>query len=520
MNRGRGARAAAIAVVVALPFCTFFAARGIPLEWRGMGPGDALKVDILVAVYTSTEGGNATGQDIAVLQREVAEAREFFWRNSRLVADLAIDYLYIDEYLPESRFAEASWGGFWLPPSDVTPMDDDFASVEQDLRVRGIRNDQYDGVVVFYAWDTSILPAAYGGTTFGPGYGFLGSTGYTDIPLCWDPATWSWYFVHEFNHQVDAMLEYAGYPAFQNPDLPWTIAGDFGENYDYNAFFMRLLDRDAWGCLARKGWGRVVGVVDSDGDGVPDGGAFPLTEATVGSSPTKVDSDDDGLGDLGEILAGIFNSSDPLDPDTDEDGIDDGQDPYPIYPVNARASPGIFDLGNDYGLGSTGWILNGTAVPSTFQNISIAATWNATGLNLIGRIPDTIDRFTVHVDMQDDGWFHGRDNIEIDVHVDTQSMVLRTWASDPEVIAALGVPVWDNEIRFLSLFSRVIDPSDATFVAWDDGAFAGIKIRFPWNMAGVASFGILVREDRIGGQNCEDWLFEENVLLDVSVVGA
>nr|MDO8087723.1 hypothetical protein [Candidatus Sigynarchaeum springense] len=522
MDRGRGARAAVVGLLFALPVCAFFVTRGIPLEWRGMGSDEVLKVDLLVVVYTSTAGGSTTAQDITALQREVAEAREFFWRNSRLVVDLAIEYMYIDEYLPENRFLEAPWGGYWLPPSDVNPYDGEIASVEQDLRARGVRDDQYDGIVVFYAWDTAILPAAYGGTTFGVDYGFLGCTGYTDIPLCWDPLTWSWYFVHEFNHQVDSMLEYSGYPAFQSPDLPWTLAGDFGENYDYNAFLMRLLDRDAWGCLARKGWGRIVSVVDSDSDGVPDGGDFPLTEASFGSSPANPDTDGDGLGDLDEILAGIFTSSDPLVMDTDGDGIVDGLDPYPLYPVDARASPGIFDLGNDYDLGTVGWLLDASNItaPETFQNISLAATWNATGLNLIGRFPDTIDRFTVHVDMNNDGWFHGRDNVEIDVHLDTQSMVLRIWASDPEVIAALGVPVWDDEPRYLVRFERVIEPSCVTLVTWDDGAYAGIKIRFQWNMAGVTRFGLLVKGNRNAGQPCEQWLFEENVLLDVDVVGA
>ncbi|MEX2753963.1 MAG: hypothetical protein Q6365_001125 [Candidatus Sigynarchaeota archaeon] len=522
MDRGRGARAVAVALMVAAPVCAFFVARGIPLEWRGMGSKNVLKVDVLVAVYTNTVGGTTTAQDITALWREVAEAREFFWRNSRLVVDLAIDYTYIDEFLAETRFLEAPWGGYWLPPSDVNPMDGEFASVEQDLRARGVRDDQYDGVVVFYAWDTAILPAAYGGTTFGVDYGFLGSTGYTDIPLCWDPLTWSWYFVHEFNHQVDSMLEYCGYPAFQNPDLPWTLDGDFGENYDYNAFFMRLLDRDAWGKLASKGWGRVVGMADFDGDGVPDDGDFPLTETTAGSSPAKADTDDDGLGDLDEIIAGLFTSSNPLDPDTDGDGIFDGIDPYPLYPVNERASPGVYDMGNDYDLGTSGWILDGpsTITPATFQNISLAATWNETGLNLIMRVPDAIDRFTIHLDMQDDGWFHGRENIEINVRVDTQSMVLHTWASDPAVIATLGVPAWDDEAAYLACFDPVIDPSETALVTWDDGAYTGIKIRFPWDMAVVACFGILVTINRIAGHPCERWLFEENVLLDVAVVEA
>lgn len=522
MGKGPAARAALIVLMIAMPAGAFFATRGIPVEWQDVGPGVVVRIDVLVVVYTNTAGDRTTQEDIAMLRSEVAEAREFFWRNSRLVVDLAIDFLHVDEFLPLSRFTEASWGGYWLPPGDVTPGDADLASVERDLRARGIRDDQYDGVFVFYAWDRATLPAAYGGTTFGPGYGFLGSTGYSDVPLCWDPTTWSWYFVHEFNHQVDAMLEHAGVPQFQSPDMPWALPGVFGEDYDYNAYLMRLLGSVEWCRLASKGWGHIVRVPDVDRDGVPDHGDFPITEATTGSSPGSIDSDADGLSDLDEILAGIFHSSDPLDPDTDGDGILDGLDAWPRYPVDARASPRAFDPGNGYDLGASGWILNasGIANPGLYRNLSIGSTWTAAGLTMIGRIPDAVNQLTLLLDMQDDGWFHGRDNVALFIQLDPRGMDVRTWASDPEIIAALGVPAWDDDGRYLARFPRVIDPSSTTIVTWDDGAFTGLKVHLPWNMVGTSHFGFLVKIDRVSGQPVEQWVFEQNVLVDVAIAGA
>jgi hypothetical protein len=53
------------------------------------------QLDVLVVVYTHTVDSfftNTTG-----LQQEVDEAETFYWRNSHLHLDLAIDVLWIDE---------------------------------------------------------------------------------------------------------------------------------------------------------------------------------------------------------------------------------------------------------------------------------------------------------------------------------------------------------------------------------------------------------------------------------------
>lgn len=54
---------------------------------------------------------------------------------------------------------------------------------------------------------------------------------------------------------------------------------------------------------------------DSDGDGISDG-----DEVTFGSGPCALDTDDDGLSDDLEL----FYGTDPNNPDTDGDGLSDG----------------------------------------------------------------------------------------------------------------------------------------------------------------------------------------------------
>ena len=62
----------------------------------------------------------------------------------------------------------------------------------------------------------------------------------------------------------------------------------------------------------------VGGPGDTDGDGLPD-----QQEGPIGTDPHDPDTDDDGLGDGQEVHT---TGTDPLDPDTDNDGLTDGQE--------------------------------------------------------------------------------------------------------------------------------------------------------------------------------------------------
>lgn len=91
-------------------------------------------------------------------------------------------------------------------------------------------------------------------------------------------------------------------------------------------------------------------IIDTDGDGLSDSSEQSgwtvtvrlsngdITQATVTSDPTLADTDEDGLGDAGELLAG----SNPRDADTDGDGIVD-----PEELVLWHSSPTNQDSDND-----------------------------------------------------------------------------------------------------------------------------------------------------------------------------
>ncbi len=89
-------------------------------------------------------------------------------------------------------------------------------------------------------------------------------------------------------------------------------------------------DRDFDGlsnCEERRVTGTSVRDPDTDDDGIADG-----DEIAEGTDPLDADSDDDGITDGDEVAIG----SDPLDTDTDDDGIADGDDPDPADELHSR----------------------------------------------------------------------------------------------------------------------------------------------------------------------------------------
>jgi len=413
---------------------------------RIVGQTSRVDLDTLIVVFTNTAMGLLTDADVARLQQEVSRTAVFIWRQSHLKLRLNVTYMVITEYKDISEFTQDPPGSYWLYPDDG---DNDGQSVENDIKARGVQRDQYDSINYFWA-HSAPYGIPYGGLG-GLISWSLGLTGMTAQPIAW------WFYVaegytafpHEIQHTIDSMFEVSGYPDYFNPDRPWNLPGAFGEGYDFWVSGIQRWPVENWFVLAAP-WGTIVNMPDADDDGIPDTALseFP-TEASLGTSPAKVDSDGDRLEDLDEIMAGIFRGSSPTTLDTDADGRLDGDDLYQLYPTETQIVKRTHALNGN----PSGWDILDTQL--TEQNaalsVSVAANWDENFLYLM----ITEDRYAgihIQIDADNDGWFHGKDNYEILVdpsypNPNDPSVIGRAhvWDCSDAIISFNVVPMWDDD---------------------------------------------------------------------------
>jgi hypothetical protein len=277
--------------------------------------GQYLKVaslDLLVPIYT---GGMPAGEPQRITNA-LELARTFYFRNTQGRLNLNFHFRVIPGYAPFNADGFA-----------------DFTTIENDLRVRGVLDNQYDAIHTV----ANQLYGFYGGAfMFGQ---TAGSMAYVSDPyptLSTDVSGDTWVFIHEFGHALDLIIaNYSGFPEmlFNHfnlnyplpPELPYF---DAGIHLDGMALILRLFTHHLDYAAP---WDGYFEAIDADTDGLADNDLrLPVDELGFGSSAFTDDSDLDGLTDLEEFYAGNYGGADPTNPDTDADGAIDGADIYPI----------------------------------------------------------------------------------------------------------------------------------------------------------------------------------------------
>jgi hypothetical protein len=236
---------------------------------------------------------------------------------------------------------------------------------------------------------------------------------------------------HEWGRQLDRYFDKSGVSDWwlDHPE-GGVHMGRYGEHWDSSAFLCRRADRMNW---LRLRFGDLRLVDDHDGDGLADDDPMlPLDEKRFGSDPLEPDSDLDGLSDLEEMAAGTFTSSDPLKRDTNGNGMTDGHDPYPQFPVKtaiARAKEELIQR-----------IVNGEPPEVLFEKLGtirspwcdadVYALYASESLTFLFKLHKPAQQVFAPIDFNNDGWFAGQDQVYPSVELD--------WPADgsPHITAA------------------------------------------------------------------------------------
>ncbi len=363
------------------------------------------------------DGRTLSDDDIEYLRKATRFNSEFYFRNSACKAFLDFDFAVIQDTLWLHELGDKD--PYWLSCNERVTRD-----YEKTVKQLGRKPEDYDGLVCPYAWanypprrtsalrdpsktDSINIRQAYGGGTNGvpAPWKYGKTTGYTGNPFQDRFSRQDWLITHEFHHQIDALMDASGYPDYYHADQPWKMPGRFGEDFDFNALIIRYARPDWW--LTLK-FGTLEQTRDADHDGVPDDDpSLPFDEKRLHGDPTRWDTDGDGLSDLLEVMAGNDHGTRLDNPDTDGDGIPDGRDPEPLYPIKPEIQEGIP-------------LKPFATLEAESLKAAIACSWTE-GLLQFSFSPQQegkeLRRFNVllQIDGDDDGWFHGFDNLQIRV---------------------------------------------------------------------------------------------------------
>ncbi len=376
------------------------------------------KLPMVTVIFTNVtdekllqQGDNAVPplyeQEIERIKKQIDDGIKFYWIHSRFNFFIENEFVVVNTPFKRNQLYGTEW---WYPPLD--------SMLETTMKQNGKDIKNYSAVLYLTCtqqFDTTlkkyVLAGKGGAFTNGVGTGKGYGISWWDVTKANHSAGNNWLMVHEYNHQLDDMFMMSGYPEYWFNHISPTIgtAADFGEHFDANRHILNIVPDDEWLDLKFT-------TVDTttDSDGIPDNAPYlPLDEARLGSDPTKLDTDGDGISDLdetqqsnwliegwGETMAGTPLFPNLNNKDTDGDNLPDNLDPYPCINIKPEIHEGEqkqFALMQDEKIHAT-----------------ILASWDSSSLKFTFETDKSVP-IKLMLDANTDGWFIGRDNFLINL---------------------------------------------------------------------------------------------------------
>jgi len=433
-------------------------AQSSEVETKTSPPGENLysyaTLRVAIVIYKNTNKGQISDLEIEKIKLMIEEARRFYWRNSYMKLNILPYYIIIDNYT-EFPNPNDAWGST--------------IKTGTDLKNLGVLSTQYDIIcrittAVFGYWSWGVTNIGLQGPPRKIGFSHIQWPPVTDVIYPGRNPTLNynltWVFVHEVQHAIDAIYNENNHPEMAHGDIPWEFKTPCGEHYDFQAKIFRTFNSYE---DIKIPWGFICEAPDNDNDGIPDYDPLaPIDESQAGTSIFEKDTDHDGLDDKSEICNGTFDGSNPLNPDTDNDGYIDGQDLYPRYRLKlyiplAQQKPTI-----DGFIENTWELICDSVVftqigysPKLFMCYDNDSLYLALHLENVG-IPEFF------FDFQNDGWWWGSGNTTMKINFSTgEFQYVNSWDASPEVRSysiSLGGPggMWDNDPRYQQKFNRKV----------------------------------------------------------------
>ncbi|MDW7681869.1 MAG: hypothetical protein SCK70_15005, partial [bacterium] len=416
------------------------------------------------------------------LKNGIELCRLFIWRNSGCQLNLNISYLEISKFKPRK----------WLPFNGFLKPE----MVEPDLLANGVAQNQFGIIVAIFTPAISgrnlTATKILGNAAFCSfQYPFKTSVQYPGESADTDYKA-AWLFIEGFQHALEKVC-YAGSgaPEMWRADQPWKFALKAGEHFSYQAEILRQYHSFL---EIKPPWGTVHASSDRDGDHFPDEDPrVPMDEFRFGSSDSKKDTDDDGLDDLNEFMAGIFKGSDPGHADSDRDGFIDGVDPFPLHAIQSK----IPKITPSFNTGTSSWNLVCQTLDHSSANffmdiplnMKFFMNWDDDNL-YIGCLMDVPAKLHLDLDLLNDGWWNGKDNYRLVVDPFSDRFYqIHAMDATPEAqqlhesLYGKRNVMWDDDPEYSRHFGQILDETSLTLKIIINQDRYWIMIRLPYNSA-------------------------------------
>ncbi|MCI0495740.1 NHL repeat-containing protein [candidate division KSB1 bacterium] len=458
-------------------------------------------------------------EELDRIKSQIEDGIRFYWMNSGMNLFLDNDYIIVDEKLFHHQIFGSQW---WYPPKEEW--------VARVIEQSGKKVSDYVSVLFLACVrDFNVKTSKYemrgrgGGFTAGIGANSQYGLSYWEVTHANHGSGNNWLMGHEFHHQLDELFLVSGYPEYWFNHFSPTVntAADFGEHFDGNAWILKNWQTANWYDLK---FGEVRFAADADRDGIPDDDpSLPMDEVRLKSNPNSIDSDNDGVSDLdeiqfsnwivegcGETYGGSSLLPNLMNPDTDGDGLNDGIDPYPLYPFEPKITyeaKGFDEIPHK---------IEFARLLDQRIHAVVFAQWDSANLSFQFKM-DRLAPIKLMIDADADGWFIGRDNYLIYLRpkdaTSLETELVMVNCSDPkrwpfhDLELAKKIKI-DSSIEFKNgeyVVSVSIPKDDFTGIELANGEKIGINI------------GFSVAMDAEGHQRYLT-IFEPNRFFDVKLV--
>ena len=365
------------------------------------GKTDWASLPVIVIVYRNVKFPLRDGKqppnrflddgDIAVMRSEMEKYRLWAWRHTACKLNLAFTYILVDAERDHNLLGSLTPGVF--------------ADIQKGMADQGRDVHDFWSVIVVgtHGWYANYLdgPAPGSDAELGSCYTGFGHG---------QPPGWYWFPVHEHGHLVHSMSMNSALDGFAFPDAPWTMPGQFGEDFSFMAANYRRQPPRSWLALRTT---TICTSADANSNGVPDyDRRVPMDEKRFGWVASM------GGDCLKRLMAGVRTPGYFGGADTDFQGKVHNLNEGELYWVDRKIPRGKVVL--DGRLADGEWqefySIPNVTTPPPYRGLKarLYVAWDdANYYFAVKSERPVIAGFDL--DAANDGWFHGRDNLRFSV---------------------------------------------------------------------------------------------------------